>query len=144
MRRHSGLTSAIVSTLMLGTATVASAQIAQVRTCLVENAQVAVSFSGIETDITAVRSKLDAKIAELKGLAEEQQFTKLVVQSSNYSISTNYNGGAADTRYQFSGNVNFTILPAQRAVDFMQMLTKKGYQANVNVNAYNGSCAAGG
>jgi hypothetical protein len=142
MRRYSWGVLGIVTALMVCTAMVASAQMAQVRTCVVENAQVSVSFSGIETDITSVRSKLDTKIAELKGLAEEQQFAKLVVQSSNYSISTNYTGGAAgDARYQFNGNISFVILPAQGAVDFMQMLIKKGYQANVNVNTYNnGSC----
>jgi uncharacterized protein YggE len=108
------------------------------RTCPVENAQVSVSFSGMDTDVTAARAKLDAKMAEVKALAQEQQFTKLVVQSHNYTISTGYNGGnGGESHFQYSANITFLLLPADKAVDFMQLLAKKGYQTSVNVNSYN-------
>ncbi len=125
-----------------GAPMVAGAQVSMARTCPVENAQVSVSFSGMDTDVTAARAKLDARMAEVKALAQEQEFTKLVVQSHNYSISSGYNGGAAgESRYQYSGSLSFVLLPADKAVDFMQLLAKKGYQTSVNVNTYNaGNC----
>jgi hypothetical protein len=106
-------------------------------TCPVENAQVNVTFSGMDTDVTAARAKLDAKMAEIKGLAQEQQFTELVVQSHNYSISTGYAGAGAEARYQYNGNISFRLQPAEKALDFMQLLAKKGYQTSINVNSYN-------
>jgi uncharacterized protein YggE len=116
----------------------ASAQVSVARPCPVENAQVTVSFSGMDTDVTAARTKLDAKMAEVKALAQEQQFTKLVIQSHSYSINTGYNGGnGGESRFQYSGNITFQLLPAEKAVDFMQLLAKKGYQTSVNVNSYN-------
>jgi hypothetical protein len=89
------------------------------------------------------RSKLDAKMAEIKSLAQEQPFTKLVVQSHNYSISSAFNGGTnGEAHFQYNATISFAIQPSDRAVDFMQLLAKKGYQTNVNVNSYNnGSCA---
>lgn len=137
---------AVIALVVCSVATpaLASAQASIVRTCPVENAQVTVNFSGMDSDVTAARAKLDAKMAEVKGLAQEQQFTKLVVQSHNYSISTGYNGGnAGESRYQYNGNISFVLLPAEKAVDFMQLLAKKGYQTSVNVNSYNNNANCG-
>ncbi len=122
---------------------VASAQLAVARSCPVENAQVSVSFSGTDTNVTAARSKLDAKMAEIKSLAQEQEFTKLVVQSHNYNIGTVFNSGTnGEVRFQYNATISFQVQPSDKAVDFMQLLAKKGYQANVNVNSFNnGSCA---
>jgi hypothetical protein len=124
--------------------TLAKAQVSVNHACPVENAQVSVSFNGMDTDVAVVRSKLNAKIAEIKSLAQEQQFTKLVLQSYNYNISTNYNAGSGgETHLQYNGNITFSILPADKAVDFMQLLAKKGYQASVSVNSYNtGNCGS--
>ena len=124
---------------------IAAAQVATARPCPVENAQVSVMFNGVDMDVAAVRTKLDAKVAEVKALAEEQHFSKLVLQSYNYNINANYNGGnGSEMHYQYSGNFSFAILPADRAVDFMQMLAKKGYQTSVNVSSYNnGNCSQG-
>ena len=135
----------VVGCTSIGLSTAAAAQAAVNRVCPVENAQVTVSFMGTDTSVTSARAKLDAKMAEVKGLAQEQQFTKLVVQSHNYGISSNYyNGAGGELRYQYNGNISFSILPAEKAVDFMQMLAKKGYQTNVNVNSYNnGNCMQG-
>jgi hypothetical protein len=121
----------------------AHAQIGVSRACPVENAQVSVGFNGMDVDVMQARSKLDAKIAEVKALAQEQQFTKLVIQSYNYSINSSYNGGVGgEMRYQYNGSISFSILPTEKAVDFMQLLAKKGYQSSVNVSNYaNGSCA---
>ncbi len=120
----------------------ASAQMGVKRACPVENAQVSVSFSGTDSNVTVARSKLDAKMAEVKSLAQEQQFTKLVVQSHNYNISTVYNGGTnGEAHFQYNATISFAIQPSEKAVDFMQLLAKKGYQTNVNVNSYNnGNC----
>ena len=142
MRFSKGAVIALVVGSAAAAPMVARAQVAIARTCPVENAQVSVSFSGMDSDITAARTKLDAKMAEVQGLAREQEFTKLVVQSHNFSISTSYNGGTAgESRYQYNGNISFVLLPTEKAVDFMQLLAKKGYQTSVNVNSYNtGNC----
>jgi hypothetical protein len=95
----------------------------------------------LDTSVTSARAKLDAKMAEVKGLAAEQQFAKLVVQSFNYNISANFNG-SYESRFQYNANISFAILPPERAVEFMQMLAKKGYQTSVSVNGYtNTNCA---
>lgn len=142
MKRHRQLVFAVAGFLYGSAASVAAAQLPVGRQCPVENAQVSVSFSGMDTDVATARSRMDAKIAEIKGLAQEQQFTKLVLQSHNYNINTSYSGGnAGELRYQYNGNISFSILPADKAVDFMQLLAKKGYQTSVNVNGYNnGNC----
>ena len=122
---------------------VGTAQLSVVRGCPNENAQVSVSFSGTDTNVTVARSKLDAKMAEIKSLAQEQEFTKLVVQSHNYNIGTVFNGGATgEPHFQYNATISFSVQPSEKAVDFMQLLAKKGYQANVNVNSFNnGNCA---
>jgi hypothetical protein len=140
MRYYSGAIIAVVACLGGSVPTLAKAQLSANRACPVENAQVSVSFNGMDMDVSVVRSRLDAKIAEVKSLAEEQHFTKFVIQSYNYNISTNYNGGEA--HFQYNGSVSFSILPADKAVGFMELLAKKGYQTSVNVSSYNsGNCS---
>jgi len=143
VRTQSIVRAAAVLVVSMALPVVARGQVAAARTCPVENAQVSVMFNGVDMDVAAVRSKLDAKVAEVKALAEEQHFTKLVLQSYNYNINANYSAGVgSEMHFQYSGNFSFVILPADRAVDFMQMLAKKGYQASVNVSSYNnaGNC----
>jgi UTP:GlnB (protein PII) uridylyltransferase len=139
MKYRNGAVIAMVACLGAGFPALARAQVSASPTCPVENAQVSVSFNGTDQDVSVVRSKVDAKIAEIRALGAEQHFTKFIQQSLNYNISTNYNGG--DQHFQYSGNVSFSILPADKAADFMEILAKKGYQANLNVNSYNnGNC----
>jgi hypothetical protein len=131
---------AVVACLAASVPVRAHAQLSANRACPFENALVSVSFNGMDTDVSVARSRLDAKIADVKTLAQEQHFTKFTVQSYNYNISTNNNGG--ETHFQYNGNVSFSILPAEAAVGFMELLTKKGYQTSVNVSSYNtGTCS---
>jgi hypothetical protein len=140
MRYCTGAMIAVVACLGGTVPTRAAAQQSANRVCPVENALVSVSFNGMDVDVSVARSRLDAKIAEVKSLAQEQHFTKFVVQSYNYNISTNNNGG--ETHFQYNGTVSFSILPADAAVGFMELLTKKGYQTSVNVSSYNtGTCS---
>jgi hypothetical protein len=140
MRYCRGAMIAVVACLWASVPTRAHAQLSANRAWPFENALVSVSFNGMDTNVSVARSRLDAKIADVKLLAQEQHFTKFAVQSYNYNISTNNNGG--ETHFQYNGNVSFSILPADAAVGFMELLTKKGYQASVNVNSYNtGTCS---
>jgi hypothetical protein len=141
MRRYRRAVIAMACCLTGGVPTLALAQLSTSGACPVENAQVSVNLNGMDQDVAAVRAKLDAKIAEVKSLAAQQSFTKVTVQSLSYNINSNFNGG--DTRFQYNGNISFSILPAGKAVDFMELLTKKGYQASVNVSSYNnnGACS---
>jgi hypothetical protein len=141
MRSYSRVILAVVACLAGTVPALASAQLSAGNTCAVENAQVSVTFTGMDLDVSVVRSKLDAKIAEVKSLVAEQSFTKNVLQSYNYSISTNNSG--SETHFQFNGSLNFSLLPAEKAVDFMALLAKRGYQTSVNVSSYNnnGNCS---
>jgi uncharacterized protein YggE len=106
-----------------------------------ETATVSINFNGFDKDIAAIKLRLDAKIDGVKALAEEQHFDKFDIQSINYNINSNYNNGDGDSMYQYNGNASFQILPAARAFDFMAVLAKKGYHANVNVSSNrNGNC----
>jgi len=139
MKCRSGALIAMAACLGAGIPTLAHAQVSPNPTCPVENAQVSVSFTGSDQDVSLVRSKVDARIAEIKALGAEQHFTKFIQQSLNYNISSNVSGG--EQHFQYNGNVSFSILPADKAADFMEILSKKGYQANLNVNSYNnGNC----
>jgi hypothetical protein len=131
---------------LAGVAPLAARAQVTVARCPVENAQVSVTFNGSDTSVTVARAKLDAKMAEVKSLAQEQQFTKLVVQSHNYNISTAFMGAnGGEPHYQYNATISFAIQPSEKAVDFMQMLAKKGYQTTVNVNSYNnGMCGQNG
>jgi len=109
---------------------------------MTENASVSINFNGSDKDVTAVKNKLDDKINEIKALAEKEHFDKFEVQSNNYSINSTSNGDS-DSLFQYSGSASFTIQPADKALDFMGVLTKKGYHASVNVSSYhNGGCNA--
>jgi hypothetical protein len=134
---------AFVACLAASVPVAARGQISPSIRCQNENAQISVNFSGIEKDISVIKSKLDAKIAELKALGAEQQFSKFETQSFNYNINANYNAASGgETQFQYSGNVSFSVLPAEKAPDFMALLVKKGYQARLSVNSYNtGACA---
>lgn len=140
MRYHLGAVLAVVACLTGGAPTIALAQLSANGACPVENAQVSVNVNGMDQDVAAVRARLDAKIAEIKSLAAQQNFTKMALQSLSYNINSNNGGG--ETRFQYNGNISFSILPVDKAVDFMELLTKKGYQASVSVSSYsNGSCS---
>jgi hypothetical protein len=118
---------------------------------MMENATISISFNGIETDVSVVKDKFDAKIAEIKQVAKDMELQKFDLQSMNYNINTQNYGGVAMSRmamntlgtsaapspqYRFNGSVSFQFLPAEKATELMMRLTKKGYQANLNVNAY--------
>jgi hypothetical protein len=110
---------------------------------MTETANVSINFNGYDKDVVAVKAKLDGKIAEIKTMAQDQHFTKFDIQSYNYSINANNNGGdGGEPQYQYSGSAGFQILPADKAVNFMVVLTKKGYHASVNVSSYRngGNC----
>src|SRR6185369_11736445 len=83
--------------------------------CLTETASVSVSFNSVETDVTAVSNKFTSKIQEIEQTAKESGAEKTQLQSSNYSISPqNYNSG--NNQYNFTGNMNFNITPANKGV----------------------------
>lgn len=143
MRHCKGGLLAIMIYLGVSAPAAAQAYLATNRACPNENASLSVSFNGVDKDVSAAKSKLDAKIAEVKSLAGEEQFTKFDVQSYNYSINANYNGSyGGEMQFQYNGNATFAVLPADKAVEFMAVLAKKGYQTSVSVSSYNsGNCS---
>ena len=141
MRHCIGVAAVVLACLGFSAPAMAQAHLPGGGACQSATAQISVNFTGIEKDVTAAKATLDEKIAEVKALAADQHFAKFDVQSFNYNINAYNRGTAGDAQFQYTGNANFTMLPPEKAVDFMQMLANKGYQANVNVNSYNnGSC----
>jgi uncharacterized protein YggE len=107
--------------------------------CMTENAQVSVNFNGIEQDVNTIKTKFDAKVTEIEKLFKEAALEKFEMQSMNYNINPQNYGGGMNSTFQFSGNLSFTVLPSSKATALMAELTKKGYQASVNVSAYRNS-----
>jgi len=144
MRHCTGVVAVVVAWLGFTAPAMAQTHLPSNGTCQNETAQISVSFSGIEKDVTAAKATLDEKIAEVKALAADQHFAKFDVQSFNYNINA-YNRGTAgggDAQFQYTGNASVVSLPSDKAVDFMALLVKKGYRASVNVNSYNnGNCS---
>jgi hypothetical protein len=106
-----------------------------------ENATIIVTLNGSDDDVDAVAAKLKAKPSEIKALAQAEEFTKFIVQSSNYNIhSNNFNradiyGGEnrRQGQYRYSGNVNLSVQPSEKALHFMKVL-----RANITISSYNG------
>ncbi len=141
MRYYRGVVVAVAACLASAVPAMAQTRLVPNGNCQNQTAQISVSFSGIEKDVTAAKATLDEKIAEVKALATDQHFEKFDVQSFNYNINAYNRGTAGDPQFQYNGNASFIILPPDKAVDFMALLVKKGYRASVNVNSYNnGSC----
>jgi uncharacterized protein YggE len=131
---------------MAALAGVASATPALAQTrqnCQTETAQISVNFNGTERDVAAAKAAVDAKTAEIKSLGEDQGFTKFEMGSHNLNINSNSNRNTnGDPMVQYNGNTTFTVAPADKAVEFMSLLVKRGYRVNVNINSYNnGGCS---
>lgn len=109
---------------------------AAVAGCMTENAQVSINFNGVEADANVVKAKFDSKMAEIEKLLKEAALDKFEMQSMNYNISPQNYGGGSSSLFQYNGSFSYTIAPSAKATTLMADLTKKGYQASVNVSAY--------
>jgi|HubBroStandDraft_3_1064219.scaffolds.fasta_scaffold46814_3 uncharacterized protein YggE len=134
---------AVVIAALAGVASAAPARAQTRQNCQTETAQISVNFNGTERDVAAAKATIDAKTAEIKALAEDQGFTKFEIQSHNININSNANRNTSgDPMVQYNGNTSFTVVPADKAVEFMSLLVKRGYRVSVNINSYNnGSCS---
>ncbi len=109
---------------------------------LTETANINVNFNSIEKDVSVAGELMEGKIKEVSAIAKDLSLDKFDVQSMNYSLYP-YNPGAAGStqQWQISGNLSFTVLPATKGKDMLVLLSKKGYQPSLNVNAYrSGNC----
>lgn len=107
--------------------------------CMTENAQISINFNGVEADVALVKTKFDGKMAELEKLLKEAGLEKFEMQSMNYNINPQNYGGSMNSMFQYNGSLSYTILPSDKATSLMAELTKKGFQASVNVSAYRNS-----
>ena len=103
--------------------------------CMTENASISISFNSVEPDVSKIKGKMDAQLADIEKLMKEAGLSKYEMQSMNYSISPQ-NYGSMNSAYQMSGSFSFMVQPSDKATGLMASLTKKGYQANVNVSSY--------
>jgi len=115
-----------------------------------ESASIGIMLNGSNDDIDVVSGEIKAKTEEIKNLAKEEHFSKFTVQSSNYNIRSSNsnrfegyagNGDEKHGQYHYTGNINLSVQPSDKALHFMKVLTGKGYRANINVNSYSsGDC----
>jgi hypothetical protein len=103
---------------------------------LTENARLTINFSGQEKEASAVKGKFDTQIDEVKKMAKTAALSKFEEQSMNYNINAQSTGGDMDSTYRFNGSAVFVLEPADKAANFVDLLSKKGYKANLNVNSY--------
>jgi hypothetical protein len=106
---------------------------------MAETTQVTVSFTSQETDLSAVKAKMESRTKELEALAKEAGITSFVLQSMNYSVYANNPGGCnpiATGPYQTNGSMSYSVEPAGKATDFMSLMSKKGFIGGLNVNMY--------
>jgi uncharacterized protein YggE len=109
---------------------------------MTETANVNVSFNSIEKDAETAAAVFDVKSRDIQNAAKDVKLEKFDVQSMNYSLYP-YNTGAmgAAVQWQLSGNISFTVVPANKGKDVLALLVKKGFQPSLNVSSYkSGNC----
>ena len=102
-----------------------------------KTASMSVSFNNMmEKDVTLASRMLETKIKEITELSKQAGLDNLQMQSSNYSVYLNSPNSNPDMQsWQVSGSVSFNIVPADRAEALLVILSKKGYQPNLNVSS---------
>jgi hypothetical protein len=106
-----------------------------------ENANVGFNFNSNTSDLDKIKGVMDQKIDEAQAMAKEAGVEKAELQNYNFSIYSNASsgcdgGGSGAGMFNYNGSANFVVTPGDKADEFMTMLQKKGFQANMNVNAY--------
>lgn len=107
-----------------------------------ETAQISLSIAGTEADIKKIKPAIDQKAAEIKAVAAEAKISEVDLQSSNYNVYPNNSGGSpcnsagGTASHQYNANFSFDVKPAEAAPELAALLTAKGYNASLNVNAY--------
>lgn len=103
-----------------------------------ENTSVNVSYNGMLENARSIHDLIEERNSTILKLAKEAGVEKINMQSQNYNVNYNpYHGG----QFNYSGNANFIITPADKAMDFVDLLAKKNYQFSLNVNKHKrGAC----
>lgn len=108
---------------------------------MTETAQISVNWNGGSASIKDVRGKFDERMKKIEALAKEAGIEKLELQNQSYNINTNNNGYGDISGYQYNGSASYTVTPAEKAPDLLELLTKNKIQSSLNVNMYkSGSC----
>ena len=99
---------------------------------MTETATININFNSLENNLDEIKPKFDTKVSGILSLSKKASVT-LSIQSMSYNIYPN------NRNYQYNGSVSYIVTPSDKALDFMSLLSKEGYMANLNVNAYNNS-----
>lgn len=103
-----------------------------------ETSSINVSFNSTETELSQLKTIMATKISQIEAYAKDKGITKIELQNSSYSISTNSSGNCDDAaaNFQFYGNASFNVEPADKGAEFMSYLVEKGITANLSMNSY--------
>ena len=111
---------------------------------MTEMAQVMVNLNNTDVALAEAPAIFDKKIESITTLGKEAGVENLRIQSYNYNVYNNSGGGCCEGDcgegspgpYRYNGSVTFNVEPIAKAAGFADLLSKNGYSANLNVNAY--------
>jgi uncharacterized protein YggE len=111
---------------------------------MTETAQVMISLNNTDVALAEAPAVFNKKIESIVALGKEAGVENPKIQSYNYNVYNNSGGGCcegdcgdgAPGHYRYNGSVTFNVEPVAKAAGFADLLSKNGYSANLNVNAY--------
>jgi hypothetical protein len=111
------------------------------QTCKMEETlSISVNFNSIPVQIGDAKKIMDEKILEIETIARELGIKKFEMQNTNMSVYSNGNSACnqetPNTRYNMNGGVNYNLDDASMAGELAKRIESKGYQINLNSNAY--------
>lgn len=108
---------------------------------MIETNTLVVNFNNIPVTVSKAKAFMDERVAEIETLAKQAGLQKFELNSLNYSVYGNSTGGGcgemvAPVQYILSGSVGYTLDDVTKAESLIKQIEAKGYQINLNSNAY--------
>jgi hypothetical protein len=105
-----------------------------------ETGAISFNLNGTESDITKIKSLIDAKIEEVKAVAAEAKISDINLNNYSYNTSPINNGNCGATNpassLQYNASFTFEVKEANKASELATLLISKGHNVTLNVNAY--------
>ena len=109
-----------------------------------ETATVEINFQYAKDDLTNLSKEIEEKVANVKSEATKAGATAVEMAEMNYNVNSRnvgYREDESNGKYRISGNMRFTVTPADKAAVLLQSLsTQKEYRVNLNYRMNAGIC----